>query len=613
MDKPSLLGHIFFGWTDRLLPPEVKKDPRLHMQTRLALFLALPGTVVTMSLISYATTLTAGGFRTLLPFFIGQPIVSAAAFLMLRPKHTQTALSIMGTVTALMTVYGSYISGGLATATIAWFAVVPVFVSLYAGRTASILGTIVLLCALLSFWVLTTTGHQFPQVTAQTPLLWSVVVGWGVITTAGISIYSQTQFQRAVNAYSAEIKRRTGVEQSLRHAQQRLRLAKGAAEAGASAKGAFLAQVSHEIRNPLTAIMGTIDLLELPADEELRAARIDLLRRSAGTLLELVDDVLDFSKIESGRLDLNPKPIDPVSLAEEIERSYRIQAVEKGLELYLELDPNLPQTAHIDALRVRQVIVNLMSNALKFTPEGSITIEVWNEETVDGRPGLTFGIEDTGIGIPQESQALIFEPYMQAERSTTEQYGGTGLGLPICSRLVTLMGGELGLETEVGEGTRFWFTIPTDMQTSPSQDSQPMISDQAHRSHVLVVEDDPLNRQVVGDLLESLGHTVTLAASGDEGVACYMEKQPDLVLMDIQMPEVNGMEASHRIRTWETHNNTLRVPILAMTADVEVHRIARYGEAGMNDLLGKPISREKLEKAVKGWAVQHRQGPNNPV
>jgi len=257
--------------------------------------------------------------------------------------------------------------------------------------------------------------------------------------------------------------------------------------------------------------------------------------------------------------------------------------------------------------------VNLMSNALKFTPEGSITIEVWSAEANDGRPALTFGIEDTGIGIPKESQTLIFEPYMQAERSTTEEYGGTGLGLPICSRLVALMGGELGLETEVGEGTRFWFTIPTDMKAISSQQEDTKSQGNPDSSHVLVVEDDPLNRQVVGDLLESLGHRVTLASGGVDGVKRYTEDQPDLVLMDIQMPEINGMEASIQIRSWETDHRTHRVPILAMTADVEVHRIARYGEAGMNDLLGKPISREKLESAVKGWAVQHRQGPDNPV
>ena len=585
----------------------------LHMQTRLALFFALPGSVVSILLIAYSATLTTGGVKTLVPFFVGQAIAFSCTFLLIRPKYTSIGLMTMGIITTMMVVYGTYLNGGFWNVTIAWFVVVPVVLSLFAGRQAAISGTAILLTALLGFLFLDNSGHEFPNLTNDNALLWAVVIGWGLLTTAGISIYSQTQFQGAVNSYTSEIERRTRVEQSLRHAQQRLRLAKGVAEAGSSAKGAFLAQVSHEIRNPLTAIMGTIDLLQLPADEDLRTARIGLLRRSAGTLLELVDDVLDYSKIESGRIEVNPKPINPVSLTEEVERTYRPQAVEKGLELYLELDPNLPTIAQIDPLRVRQVLVNLMSNALKFTPEGSITIEVWSAEANDGRPALTFGIEDTGIGIPKESQTLIFEPYMQAERSTTEEYGGTGLGLPICSRLVALMGGELGLETEVGEGTRFWFTIPTDMKAISSQQEDTKSQGNPDSSHVLVVEDDPLNRQVVGDLLESLGHRVTLASGGVDGVKRYTEDQPDLVLMDIQMPEINGMEASIQIRSWETDHRTHRVPILAMTADVEVHRIARYGEAGMNDLLGKPISREKLESAVKGWAVQHRQGPDNPV
>jgi signal transduction histidine kinase/ActR/RegA family two-component response regulator len=516
-------------------------------------------------------------------------------------------LYTLGFVTTTMVIYASYISGGFSNVTMAWFVVTPVLLTLLAGNAVAIIGSGLCIAALVGFLILESMGHEFPMFVEQTGLLWVTVVGYGVATACGISTYSQRQFQLAVSAYQSEIERRKRVEQTLRHAQQRLRIAKGAAEAGSDAKGAFLAQVSHEIRNPLTAIMGTIDLLELPSEPTLRAARIDLLRQSAQSLLELVDDVLDFSKIESNRIEFNPRPINPVFLIEELERAYRPQVMEKGLELYLEIDPELEGDALIDPLRVRQVLVNLLSNALKFTTEGSITLEVWMGE-MDGRPVITFGVEDTGIGIPTEAHSQIFEPYVQAERSTTEQYGGTGLGLPICSRLIALMDGQLGFETEVGEGTRFWFSLPTDtdpdllMNTTKSPETP-------GRTHILVVEDDPLNRQVVGDLLESLGHRVTLASGGMEGVDSYKANQPDLVLMDVQMPDINGMLASQQIRTWETEHRLEPVPILAMTADVEVHRVARYGESGMNDLLGKPINREKLQNAVTGWAVRRQPGP----
>ena len=597
---------MILNWTDRFLPPEIRENPILHLRAQLALFFSLPGGTISLVLIAHAATLTTGGFGDLFPFFIGCALSLVCSVALMQRKTIVIGLHTMAITTTSMIIYASYLSGGFSNVTIAWFVVVPVLLTLLAGATAAFVGSFLCIAALLVFWILQLNGHEFPIIVEQSGMLWVTVVGYGVITVCVISTYSQGQFQRAVNAYSSEIERRTRVEQTLRHAQQRLRIAKGAAEAGADAKGTFLAQVSHEIRNPLTAIMGTIDLLELPAEPKVTKARIDLLRRSALSLLELVDDVLDFSKIESSRIEFNPRLFNPVLLVEEIERTYRPQAMEKGLELYLEIDPELHGEILLDPLRVRQVLVNLVSNALKFTTEGSITLELWRG-VMDGVPMITFGVEDTGIGIPSDAHSQIFQPYVQAERSTTEEYGGTGLGLPICSRLVALMDGQLGFETEVGEGTRFWFSLPTDIDPSIVEDEEPLeIVD--WNAHILVVEDEPLNRQVVGDLLVSLGHRVTLANNGKQGLACYQNEQPDLVLMDIQMPEINGMVASQKIRSWETEHNLQPVPILAMTADVEVHRIARYGESGMNDLLGKPVTREQLHNAIIGWAVRRQPG-----
>ena len=607
MNSEPSFRQALFAWIDRLLPPGVKEDPLLHLRVQVGLFMIIPGTIVSITLLLAAAYLTNDGNQWMLfPFLIGHLLLWFSAALILKGNHARTGLSFISFASTAMVIYSSYLTGGFGNVTMAWFVAIPLLVSMFSGRVAAIAASGLCLCALLGFLVLEQAGHVFPHFIPQASWMWATVIGWCLITTGSIAIFSHARFERTVKAYQSEIARRTKIEQTLRRAQQRLRIAKGAAEAGSSAKGAFLAQVSHEIRNPLTAIMGAIDLLELPADPKVRQARIGLLRRSSSALLNLVDDVLDFSKIESGRIEINPIAIDPVEIAEDIERTYRPIAHERGIELYLELDANTPRRVQMDPIRVRQVLVNMMSNALKFTTEGSITIEVGAGETEYGLEGITFGIEDTGIGIPDEAHTQIFEPYMQAERSTTEEYGGTGLGLSICSRLVSLMGGQLGFESEVGEGTRFWFTLPADMEANTSEDMRVQTSSQPGNVHVLVVEDDPLNRQVVGDLLRSLGHTVRLASTGAAGLAMYIEDQPDLVLMDIQMPELNGMQASVKIRAWENEHQALRVPILAMTADVEVHRVARYGEAGMNDLLGKPISREKLENAVKGWAVQHQ-------
>jgi len=606
--KPSLI-HRLSSWPDSHLGAQYRSDPLFYLRVKIGILWAIPGSAVSIIFIVYAALKNGDGLPIFGPFIVAQALVCMSAVLLFNPQRARLALSMLSTFATFMILWATYLTGGITTLTVPWVVVIPLVVSLFAGHRAGIGTTILCATSLLVMTVLQMNGHKFPLTKASPLELHAGVVIWAVIVAGVVSAAIEGRLARALNSYGTEIDRRKKVEQTLRHAQQRLRIAMKAAEEGADAKRAFLAQVSHEIRNPLTAIMGAIDLLALPSDPETQNARLDMLRRSADSLLELVDDVLDFSKIEAGRIELNPTVMDPMAIIYQLERTYRPQAVERGLELLLEVDPQLPKTALMDQLRLRQVLTNLISNALKFTHEGTITVEVWNATLENGQPAITFGIEDTGIGIPDDAHDQIFEPYVQAERSISERYGGTGLGLPICSRLVHLMGGQFGFETKAGEGSRFWFTLSTDMQ--PTVLAQATVAPARPRgsAHVLVVEDDPLNRQVVGELLESLGHRVTLANGGKQGVEKYTSAQPDLVLMDIQMPDMSGIEASKLIRAWETENRVHRVPILAMTADVEVHKVTRYGEAGMNDLLGKPVNRDKLEEAVTGWAVQHSAGP----
>ncbi len=606
-DTQSFYNRIF-SWSDRHLSSEVKGDPDRHLRVQIGLFTTFFGAVVGWGLIAFAVPLSEDP-TTLYPYVVGLFLSCLCGLSIIKSKSATLGLEGITILVAVMSILSTYNSGGFNNAAITLFPIIPVYLATFTRPRMLVIGTVISILSLFVFWYLHLIGHTFPVIVEQTPALWFLVTSWEVLNAAGLAFFTQSRFRKAFAIYQQEIERRTKVEQSLRHTQQQLRLAKGVAEAGSLAKGTFLAQVSHEIRNPLTAIMGTIDLLELPAEPAVREARIDILRRSATSLLELVDDVLDYSKMEADRIEINPKAIDPALLIEEIERSYRPQAVEKNLDLLLEIDPEIPSEVIGDPLRIRQVLVNLISNALKFTPEGSITLELWKHTLDDGREGIVFGVEDTGIGIPEDAHSQIFEPYGQAERSTTEKYGGTGLGLPICSRLVSLMGGQFGFETTDGVGTRFWFTLPINANAGTNHRHPTDAPISSGRTHVLVVEDEPLNRQVVGELLESLGHQVSLASCGSEGVAAYKKDQPDLVLMDIRMPDINGMEASRLIRAWEAEQQLPKVPILAMTADVELHRVAHYGEVGMNDLLAKPINREKLEQAVRGWAIRHHRTP----
>jgi signal transduction histidine kinase/ActR/RegA family two-component response regulator len=610
-DETQSFYNRIFAWSDRHLSSEVKRDPDRHLRVQIGLFTTFFGALIGCGLIAYAVPLSEDP-TNLYPYVAGLLLSCLCGLSMLKSKSATLGLEGITVLIVGMTILSTYNSGGFNNAAVTLFPTIPVYLATFTRTRMLVVGTAIAITALFIFWYLHHIGHTFPVIVEQTPALWALVTSWAVLNAAGLAYFTQNRFRKAFAIYQQEIQRRTKVEQSLRHAQQRLRIAKGAAEAGSQAKGAFLAQVSHEIRNPLTAIMGTIDLLELPADPAVREARLDMLRRSATSLLELVDDVLDYSKMEAERIEINSKAIDPVIVIEEIERSYRPQALEKNLDLLLEIDPEIPKEIIGDPLRIRQVLVNLISNALKFTPEGSITIELWKDTFEDGREGIVFGVEDTGIGVPEDAHSQIFEPYGQAERSTTEKYGGTGLGLPICSRLVSLMGGQFGFETTEGVGTRFWFILPIKAKIETA-DIQPVDSSESlGRTRVLVVEDDPLNRQVVGELLASLGHHVSLASCGVEGINSYKSEQPDLVLMDIRMPDINGMDASRMIRAWEVEQQLPKVPILAMTADVELHRVAHYGEAGMNDLLGKPINREKLEQAVRGWAIRHHSTTKSP-
>jgi signal transduction histidine kinase/CheY-like chemotaxis protein/HPt (histidine-containing phosphotransfer) domain-containing protein len=391
--------------------------------------------------------------------------------------------------------------------------------------------------------------------------------------------------------------------------------AKAAAEMSNRAKSEFLANISHEIRTPLNGIMGLTDIVLTTSLTSTQRDHLDMVKHSAETLLMLMNQLLDFSKIEAGKLALEKRPFDLHDLVEKKMRILRTRTAAKGLELHANVSPRVPQCVSADALRLRQVLINLLDNAIKFTEHGSITLDVDAPVIEADACELEFAVSDTGIGIPLEKQQLIFEAFAQADTSTTRNYGGTGLGLTICSELVRLMGGHLSVQSTSGSGSTFRFRIKAEVVNRAAfRTPAPVetIDAPSVALRVLVAEDNPVNQAVARGLLDQLGHQVTSASNGREALRLAQQNRFDAILMDVQMPEMDGVTATSRIREWE-HEHNRRTAIIAMTAHAAADDRARCLRAGMDDYLPKPISRDTLAAALQRLGSGERPAANIAV
>jgi signal transduction histidine kinase/ActR/RegA family two-component response regulator len=383
--------------------------------------------------------------------------------------------------------------------------------------------------------------------------------------------------------------------------------AKQEAEDATRAKSNFLASMSHEIRTQMNGITGLASVL-LDTDLTLeQRAHVKLIADAGQSLLAIINDILDLSKIEAGKINLEAIPLSPAGVVHGAVALLQSEALKKGIVLDITIAPDVPSWVTGDPTRLRQILINLLSNALKFTERGRIGVTL-HRELRTGSDVLRFEISDTGVGIAPEDQHLLFERFSQVDRSDARKFGGTGLGLAISRRLAEAMSGAIGVTSEVGAGSVFWFTakLPLTAAPTPAAVTGRRRTDVTPRS-ILLVDDNPLNQIVGKAMLTREGHAVVVVADGVQALAAVQEHPFDLVLMDMQMPVMDGMEATRRIRS--LNSPVANIPIVALTANVMAEEIATCREAGMNDYLAKPIDRDLLRKVIATWASRTDSSP----
>lgn len=390
-----------------------------------------------------------------------------------------------------------------------------------------------------------------------------------------------------------------------------LTAARDAAESSTRAKTSFLANMSHEIRTPMNGVIGLIDLVKLEGLSDQQTIWLNSMKKSADALLTVIDDILDFTKIEAGQLEITPVDFDPRPCVESVLHLFSEQASTKNIELSLHIDDSVPAVLHADQGRIRQILTNLLSNAVKFTTQGTISIHV---TTVPGEDlgSCRFTVIDTGIGIPEDEYHKVFTRFQQVDQGLTRRYGGSGLGLSICRELSSLMGGDIDFRSVLGYGSRFWFDMPIKKRPStvlPAQSdtssTKRVPSHDNESPAVLIAEDSDVNQFIILEMLKQFGISGVIATNGAKAVEALGKQHYDLILMDVSMPVMDGLEATRRIRSQES-NSEQHVTIIGLSAHAMAEDIELAMAAGMDSYITKPVSLTDLQEALQTLTHRNR-------
>ena len=428
---------------------------------------------------------------------------------------------------------------------------------------------------------------------------------FGIGTVQDITERKQIAFELDIHRHQ--------LEELVEQRTSELIAAKVAAETASRTKSTFLANMSHELRTPLNGIIGITSLILRNTNDRELQDQLEMIKQTSTHLLNVINDILDISKIEADRLTIESTPFSLADTIDHIEKLFTPRANEKGVKLHLELTPNLTIQPLIgDPLRLSQILINLISNAVKFTESGTIELHTRILKESEEHLQLCFEVTDTGIGISGSDLNRLFTSFEQADSTMTRKYGGTGLGLAISKRLVEMMGGEIGVESEPGRGSRFWFTINFSKASLKDQSNRKTTRGSADTrlkrdysgARILLAEDEPVNQVVAQDLLEHVGLSVDLASDGINAVDLAKHNVYSLILMDMQMPNMNGVDATRAIREDSRNQNT---PILAMTANAFAEDRQACLAAGMNEHIAKPINAEHLYEILLEWLGWNRQ------